>query len=214
MISLFLLLFSLNLVFVAILSSVDGFLLLILILPWTTLNYTILCFKGLRYSSNDYLQQLAGRLYWISQGAFQGTVIAVLNITLGVIIIPDSSLAQFGMLNSILVFLLLPFPGFLILNLKKVDQEHLYGLIYQQMVQRGEAPQFIELTSELLTMTERYTEEYINQLKKVRDYVYQFITQNFQQISPFFQQEQNHHLNLESLAYFLTKRATSLEIEL
>ncbi|MHA2203262.1 MAG: hypothetical protein ACW991_06200, partial [Candidatus Hodarchaeales archaeon] len=116
----------LDLVFVAIISSVDGFLLLILILPWTTLNYTILCFKGLRYSSNDYLQQLAGRLYWISQGAFQSTVIAVLNIILGVIIIPDLSLTQFidifGPYSYILVFLLLPFPGFVILNLKKVDQ--------------------------------------------------------------------------------------------
>lgn len=218
MISLFLLLFTLDLFFIGVVSSVDGFLLLLLIFPWTILVYTVLCFKGLRFSSNDHLEQLAGRLYWISQGTFQGTVIAVMNIILGVIIIPDSSLTQFEEIfwrfSSILVFLLLPLPGFLILNLKKVDQERLYGLIYLEMVQRGEAPQFIELTSELLTMTERYTEEYINRLKKVRDYVYQFIKQNFQQISPFFQQEQNHYLNLESLAFFLTRKATSLENEL
>ncbi|MFX0123042.1 MAG: hypothetical protein ACFFAE_05350 [Candidatus Hodarchaeota archaeon] len=198
-------------------SSVDGFLFLLLIFPWTVVIYTVLCFNGLRFSSNDQLQQLAGRLYWISRGTFQSTVIAVMNIILGIIIIPDSSLKQFeltfGTFSSILVFLLLPFPGFLILNLKKVDQERLYSLIYQEMVQRGEAPQFIELTSELLTMTERYTEEYTNLLTKVRDYIYQYLKQNFHQISPFFQQEQHHHLNLENLAIFLTRQATSLENE-
>ena len=79
------------------------------------------------------------------------------------------------------------------------------------MVNRGEAPQFIEITSELLTMKERYTEEYRNRLKDVRDYSYEFIHQNFPQISPFFQQEQNHHLNLENLAIFLTRKVISIE---
>ncbi|UCG03692.1 MAG: hypothetical protein JSW11_06830 [Candidatus Heimdallarchaeota archaeon] len=217
MVSLFLLLFSLDLLFIAVVSSLDGFLLLILLIPWTLLIYMVLCFKGIRFSTNDELQQLAGRLYWISQGIFQSTVIAVMNIILGIIIVPDLSLAQFennfGMFTSVLVFLLLPFPSFLILNMKKMDQEQLYSLIYQEMVQRGEAPEFVELTSELLTMKERYTEEYINRLTKVRDYVYQYIHQTFPQISPYFLQEQNHHLNLENLAFFITRNITSLEKE-
>ena len=215
MISLFLLVFSLDLAFLGIVSSLDGLLLLILIIPWTTFVYIVLCFKGIRFSTSDHLEQLAGRLYWLSQGVFQSTVITVINVVLGVIIIPDSSLTQFelifGLFSSIIVFLLLPLPGFIILNLKNMDQERFYGLIYQEMVNKGEAPQFIEITSELLTMKERYTEEYRNRLKEVRDYSYQFIHQNFPRISPFFQQEQNHHLNLENLAIFLTRKVISIE---
>ena len=214
MTSLFILLFSLDLVFIGIISSIDGTLFLILIIPWTFLIYAALCFKGIHFSANDYLQELAGKLYWTSQGVFQATVIAVVNVILGVLIIPDSSLAQFGLFNSILIFMLLPLPGFLILSMKREDQERFYGLIYQEMVQKGEAPEFIELTSELLTKTKHYTKEYIEQLEKVRDYAYQFIQRDFQQISPFFQQEQPFCLNLESLAVFLTKKATLPEIEL
>ncbi|UCG90117.1 MAG: hypothetical protein JSU57_06585 [Candidatus Heimdallarchaeota archaeon] len=218
MISLFLLITSLDLIFIGIVSSVDGFLLLLLILPWTVFIYLVLCFKGLRFSTNDHLEQLAGKLYWISQGVFQATVIAVINIILGVMIIPDSSLAQFdqafGLFSSILVLVLLPFPSFLILGLKKDDQEQLYNLIFQEMVQRGEAPEFIELTSELLAKTERYTKEYTEQLEKVREYIYQYIQQNFEQISPFFVQKQPFRLNLESLAIFLTKKVTSVQIDL
>jgi hypothetical protein len=210
LLSLFLLLFSLDLVFLGIVSSIDGLLLLLLIIPWTLLIYTGLCFKGIRFSANDHLEQLAGRLYWISQGAFQSTVIAVVNIILGVIIIPDFSLQQFenifGFFSSTFIFLLLPLPSFLILNMKKMDQERLYNLIYQEIVERGVAPQFIELTSELLAVKEHYTEEYANRLKEVRNYAFKFIHQNFPQISPFFQQEQNHHLNLENLAIYITRR--------
>ena len=215
MISLFLLLFSLDLAFLGILSSIDGLLLLILIIPWTTFVYVVLCFKGIRFSSSDHLEQLAGRLFWLSQGVFQSTIIAVINVVLGVIIIPDSSFAQFelifGSFSSIIVFLLLPLPSFIILNLKNLDQERFYESIYLEMVNRGEAPQFIEITSELLTMKERYTEEYRNRLQEVRNYSYEFINQNFPQISPFFQQEQNHHLNLENLAIFLTRKVISIE---
>lgn len=216
MISLFLLLFSLDLLFLGIVSSIDGALLLLLIIPWTLLIYTVLCFKGLRFSANDHLEQLAGRLYWISQGAFQSTVIAVINIILGMIIIPEFSLMQFEQyffFSSTFIFLVLPLPSFLILNMKKMDQERLYGLIYEEMVERGVAPPFIEITSELLAMKERYTEEYTNRLNEVRNHVYQFLNQNFPQISPFFHQEQNHRLNLENLAIFLTRRVISIENE-
>lgn len=193
----------------------DGFLLIILIIPWTLLIYAVLCFKGLRLTMNDLLQQLAGKLYWISKGVFQATVITVINVILGIILIPNSSLAQFdqffGIFSSILIFMLLPIPGFLILSLKREDQERLYDLIYQEMIKRGEAPEFIELTSELLANKERYTDEYTNQLEKVRNYIYQYLHQNFYQISPYFLQTQSHRLNLESLAIFLTKKATLTE---
>ncbi len=216
--SLFLLLFCLNIVFIGIVSSVDGFILLFLIIPWTLFIYTILCFRGIRFSAKDQLEQLAGKLYWLSQGVFQATVITVVNIILGLLIIPDSSLAQFnqffGLFSSILIFILLPFPSFLIIGLKKDDQERLYNLIYQEMVQRGEAPEFIELTSELLTTTERYTKEYAKKLEKVRKYAYQYIEQNFKKISPFFRQTQAIRLNLESLAVFLTRKATLTENDL
>ncbi|MHA2243343.1 MAG: hypothetical protein ACXADY_00080 [Candidatus Hodarchaeales archaeon] len=215
MTSLFILLFTLDLLFIGTVSSVDGLLLLILVLPWTLLIYTVSCFKGLRFSKNDYLHQLTGKLYWIGQGVFQATVIAVVNVILGVLIIPDSSLDQFdlyfGLFSSILVLILLPLPGILILGMKKEDQERLYSLIYQEMVQRGEAPAFIELTSELLAKTERYTKEYTKQLEKIRDYTFQYLQQNFEQITPFFHQKQPFRLNLESLALFLTKKVTLAE---
>lgn len=90
-----------------------------------------------------------------------------------------------------------------------MDQERLYGLIYQEIVEKGVAPPFIEITSELLTMKERYTEEYANRLNEVRNYTYQFLQQNFSKISSFFKQEQNYRLNLENLAIFLTRRVIS-----
>lgn len=207
-----------NIVFIGIVSSVDGFILLLLIIPWTLFIYTVLCFRGIRFSAKDQLEQLAGKLFWLSQGVFQATVITVINIILGLLIIPDSIIYQFnqsfGLFSSILIFMLLPFPSFLILGLKKDDQERLYSLIYQEMVQRGEAPKFIELTSELLNVTERYTKDYTKKLEKVRKYVYQYIEQNFENISPFFQQTQAVRLNLESLAIFLTRKATLAENDL
>ena len=107
--------------------------------------------------------------------------------------------------------MLLPFSGFLILSLKREDQERLYDLIYQEMIKRGEAPEFIELTSELLANKERYTDEYTNQLEKVRNYIYQYLHENLHQISSYFLQTQSYRLNLESLAIFLTKKATLIE---
>ncbi|MFX1545735.1 MAG: hypothetical protein ACFFCU_05970 [Promethearchaeota archaeon] len=213
--SLFLLVLLLNFIFIGVVISVNGFLLLILIIPWTLFIYTVLCFKSMRFSATNPLYQLAGKLYWISQGTFHATIITIVNILLGALIIPDSSLTQFelnfGSLSYIMVFMLLPFPSFFIFNMKNEDQEHLYDLIYQEMLQKDEAPQFIELTSELLTMTERYSNDYIKQLKKVQNYLYHYIQQEFQLISPFFSQNQAFRLNLENLAIFLTKKMTSLE---
>ena len=75
------------------------------------------------------------------------------------------------------------------------------------MIQNEVTPEFIELTSTLLTKTERYTEEYTNQVTKIRDYIYQYLERNFPNITPYFKQKQSFRLNLENLAIFLTKKA-------
>lgn len=214
--SLFLFLFFSDLAFILIFSSVDGFVLLLLVIPWTLLIYLVLCFKGLKFFSTDHLQQLAGKLYLIGQGTFYATGIAIINVILGVLIIPNSSLAQFeqlfGPFSSILVFMILPLPGFFIISFQREDQERLYGLIYQTMIQKEETPEFIELTSTLLTKTERYTEEYTNQVGKIRDFSYQYLEQNFPNIAIYFEQKHSFRLNLENLAIFLTKKAITPEI--
>ncbi|MFX0183617.1 MAG: hypothetical protein ACFE95_11095 [Candidatus Hodarchaeota archaeon] len=212
---LFLIIFIFNLVFLGIILSLNGILFLILLFPWTLIVYASLCFKGFRFSSNDEFQQLAGKLYWISKGAIQATLIAIINVIIGALITPESVLVQFdqqfGMFTSIFVFMLLPLPGFLIFGLKGQEQEQLYNLIYQEIIRKGEAPEFIVLTSELFTKTERYSEEYLNQLQKIRESTFQFIKQNFPSISHFFEPSQSYRFNLENLAFFLTKKATLLE---
>lgn len=216
MISLFFSLFLLDLAFIFVASSIDGFSLLILLVPWTFFLYAVLCFKGVNFSSNDTLQHLAGKLYWLGKGVFQATVIAIINVILGALIIPDSSIIQFeqefGLFSTGLILMLCPLPSFFILNFKKEDQERLYNLIFQDMIQKGESLEFIELTAELLSKTDRFTEEYRIKLDKVRDCIYQFIEKNYPQIAPFFHQKQSFRLNLENLAIFLTKNTITPEI--
>ncbi|UCE13060.1 MAG: hypothetical protein JSV04_12820 [Candidatus Heimdallarchaeota archaeon] len=216
MISLFFLILFLDLAFLFVASSIDGFSLLMLLVPWTFFIYAIFCLKGLNFSSNDSFQHLAGKLFWLGQGVFQATVIAIINVILGALLIPDSSIAQFeqefGVFSSGLILMLCPLPSFFILNFKKEDQERLYQLIFQDMIRKGESLEFIELTTELLSKKDRFTEEYRNQLDKVREYSYQFIEKNYPQIAPFFNQKQSFRLNLDNLAIFLTKNIMTPEI--
>jgi hypothetical protein len=194
---------------------IDGFLLLILIFPWNLLIYVVLYIKGQFFSSEDYLQQLAGRLYGITQGTYQATLIAVLNVIFGALIVPNSSLIrfeqQFGPFSIPLFFFFLPLPGFFILNLKREEIERIYQYIYQTIVESEEIPEFIELTADLLTRTDKYTEEYSLKSEQVRNNVFQFLERNFNQITPFFDQKQPFRFNLESLAIFLTKKASHQE---
>ncbi|MFX0084172.1 MAG: hypothetical protein ACFFAU_00750 [Candidatus Hodarchaeota archaeon] len=210
MVSFLFLLFFIDLLFIGITISIEGFLFLILLLPWTLFIYGILCYQGFRFSADDQVQQLAGKLFLISKGNVQATIIAIINIVLGILLVPNSSLIMFeeyfGIFTSTLLFLILPLPGFFINNLQSEDHERLYALIYQKMVRIKEKPDFIDQTSELLTKTERYSDEYRAQVEKVRENAFQFLEQNFQQIAPYFQQTEPLRLNVESLAIFLTKK--------
>ncbi len=210
MVSFLLLLFLIDLIFIGVTISIEGILFLILILPWTLFMYGILCYQGFRFSADDQVQQLAGKLFLIGKGNVQATMIAIINIVLGIFLVPNSSLIMFeeyfGVFTSILVFIVLPLPGFFINNLQSEDHERLYALIYQEMVKIKEKPEFIDKTSELLTKTERYSDEYRTQTEKVREHAFQFLEQNFQQIAPYFQQTKPLRLNVESLAIFLTKK--------
>jgi len=212
---LFLIVLLFDLAFLGIIHSLNGILFLILLFPWILIVYAAFCFKGFRFSANDDFQQLAGKLYWISKGTIQATLIAIFNVIIGALITPESVLVQFdqqfGIFTSIFVFMLLPLPGFLIFGFKGQDQEQLYSLIYQEILRKGEAPEFVVLTSELFTKTERYSKEYLNQLQKIREFTFQFINQTIPSISHFFEPTQSYRFNLENLAFFLTKKATSLE---
>jgi hypothetical protein len=190
---------------------------LILLLPWTLFIYGILCYQGFFFSADDHVQKLAGKLYLIGKGNVQATIIAIINVVLGILLVPNSSLTMFeenfGVFTSIFIFLALPLPGFFINSLQSEDHERLYGLIYQELVRINEKPEFIDQTSELLTKTERYSDEYRTQVEQVRKHAFRFLEQNFQQIAPYFQQTQPLRLNVESLAIFLTKKLTeSIEI--
>jgi hypothetical protein len=213
---LFLIIFLFDLVLLAVVQSLNGLLFIILLFPLTLSVYASLCFKGFRFSANEDIKQLAGKLYWIGKGTIQATLIAIFNAVFGSLITPDAILVQFdqqfGFLSSIFIFLLLPLPGFLIFSFTGQDQEQLYDLIYQEIIRSGEAPEFIILTSELLTKTQRYSEEYTNQLQKVQESTFHYIQQQYPSISHFFEPKLSYSFNLENLAIFLTKKVTSVEI--
>lgn len=210
MVSFFLLLIFIDLLFIGITISIEGFLFLVLLLPWTLLIYAILCYQGFRFSADDQVQQLAGKLFLVGRGNVQATIIAIINVILGILLVPNSSLSTFeeyfGIFTSVLIFIVLPLPGFFINNFQSEDHERLYGLIYQEMVRIKEKPDFIDQTSDLLTKKERYSDEYRTQVEKVREHAYQFLEQNFRQIAPYFHQTKPLRLNIESLAIFLTKK--------
>ncbi|MFX0149470.1 MAG: hypothetical protein ACFFAJ_01695 [Candidatus Hodarchaeota archaeon] len=213
---LFLIIFLFDLVLLALIHSLNGILSILLVFPLTLTVYASLCFKGFRFSANENIQQLAGKLYWIGKGTIQATLIAIFNVVFSSLVTPKSILIQFdqqfGVFASIFIFLLQPLPGFLIFSFTGRDQEQLYDLIYQEIIRRGQAPEFIILTSELLTKTQRYSEEYVNQLQKVQESVFHYIQQQFPSISHFFELKLSYRFNLENLAIFLTKKVTSFEI--
>ena len=164
MVSFFLLLFLIDLVFIGIALSVEGLFFLIAIFPWTLLLYGVLSYQGLRFSNTDPLHQLAGKLFFVGKGNVQGSMIAIINVVLGSLLVPNTSLVQFGehfgAVTVILIFIVLPLPGFIINSLQTENQERLYGLIYQEMIGKDEKPAFIDQVFELLTNTKRYSDEY------------------------------------------------------
>jgi len=159
---------------------------------------------------------MAGRLYWISKGSFSASIIAIFNVILGALIVPDASLAQFdaqfGPFTSLIVFIFLPLPGFLIINLQGEEQEKLYHYFLQEITSNDEAPDFILFTNELITKKEQYTEDYRIQLEKVRESVFQYVETKFPILTPFFDPKQSFKLNSENLAIYLTKKLMTTQL--
>ncbi len=214
MVSFFLLLFFIDLVFIGIALSVEGLFFLIAIFPWTLLLYGVLCYQGFRFSNIDPLHQLAGKLFFVGKGNVQGSIIAIVNVVLGALLVPNTNLTQFedqfGPFTSILLFLVLPLPGFFINSLQTENQERLYGLIYQEMIGKDEKPVFIDQVFELLTNTKRYSDEYRLGVEQAREGTFKYLEHNFQQIAPYFHQTKSLRLNIENLAIFITKKSTEI----
>jgi len=166
--------------------------------------------KGLTFTSEDLIYQYSGKLFWVGKGSFQATMIASLNLVLTALIVPNDTFTlfdqQFGSFSSILLLILLPMPGFLLFILKGKDQERLYTLIYQNMIVVGEVPFFTVLTNELMTKIQQSSDDYFEQINKIRESVYNYLSDQYPHISPFIDYNQSYHLNLENLALFLTKK--------
>ena len=208
--SLFFILSLINFLVVFSLGFYDSYLLLLSLLPWTIVFYTILNFKGISFTHKDPFYQYSGKLYWTGRGSFQATIIASLNLIISALIISNESLSQFdiqfGQFSSIMILFLLPMPGFLLFIMNGKNQEHLYELISEKILSSDEAPYFVLLTNELLTKYQRYSEEYFKQVNVIRKSVHEFLKGEIPQVSAFFDLDQSYHLNLENLAIFVTKK--------
>ena len=189
--------------------------LLLVILPWTIFLFMAFSLKGLTFTSEDLVYQYSGKLFWVGKGSFQATMIASLNLVLTALIVSNEDMIffdqQFGLFASILLLILLPMPGFLLFVIKGKDQERLYELVYQNMIVIGEVPFFTVLTNELNTKTKRYSDEYFEQINKIRESVYNYLSEQYPKISPFVDYTKSYHLNLENLALFLTKKTLTLD---
>lgn len=91
----------------------------------------------------------------------------------------------------------------------KKDQEKLYNLIYQNLLQAEEIPIFVVLTNNLLADYKQYSEEYFNKIEEIRENVYEYLEVNFSKMTPFIDINSSYHLNLENLAFFITKKTFS-----
>jgi len=203
-------LFILNMFVIFVLGFYNSYLLLLILMPWTIVLFVAFSLKGLTFNSEDLIYQYSGKLFWVGKGSFQATMIASLNLISTALIIPNDTLAlfdqQFGAFSSLLLLILQPMPGFLLFIYKGKDQDHLYELIYQNMIVLGEVPFFTVLTNELRTGIKQYSEEYFEQINKIRESVYDYLSGEYPHISPFIDYTQSYHLNLENLALFLTKK--------
>ncbi|MHA1541914.1 MAG: hypothetical protein ACTSQH_02940 [Candidatus Hodarchaeales archaeon] len=74
-----------------------------------------------------------------------------------------------------------------------------------------EVPFFAVLTNELLTNIQKYSDEYFEQINKIRESVYDYLSEKYPNISVFVDHTQSYHLNLENLALFLTKKTLTLD---
>ncbi|NHJ02734.1 MAG: hypothetical protein EAX86_11395 [Candidatus Heimdallarchaeota archaeon] len=214
MIPKFLFIFLIDIFFFLILGTTNAFLLLLSLIPWTISLYVILSYPGFRFGADNQLLELAGKLFWTGNGVVQGTILTILNITIGIILIPDSALQQFestfGLFSSTFIFFILPFPAFIILNLQTKNQEFLYTLIYQEIVRMDETPPFVELTAQLISSKQKYTEEYAQQVEKVISEASNYLERNFPELVAFYDRTKRFSLNIENLAIFITKQTLGL----
>ena len=195
----------------------DSFLLLIIILPWTTLLYVAFTYRGFRFSDDDVIYQYSGKLYWVGKGAFRSTLVALLNLLLSAILIPNSTLRLFdsyyGPLTSYLILIIIPLPGFLLISMEKKTQETLYELLYQQIcLKNDEIPLFIVLTNELITNFKPYSDEYFEKLAVIRQSLYEHLTKELPQIEPFVNIESSYCLNLDHLAMYMAKKTFKQDV--
>ena len=204
------LLFILDISIILFLGFYNSYLLLLVILPWTIILFIAFTLKGLTFNSEDPIYRYSGRLYWVGKRSFQVTMVASLNLILTALIIPDNTITafdqQFGTLSSVLLLILLPMPGYFLFVLKGKDQDRLYNLIYRNMTVIEEVPFFTVLTNDLITNIQKYSEEYFEQINKIRESVYDYLSEQYPNISVFVDHTQPYHLNLENLALFLTKK--------
>ena len=204
------LLFILDIIIILSLGFYNSYLLLLVILPWTIILFIAFTLKGLTFSGEDPIHRYSGRLYWVGRRSFQATMVASLNLILTALIIPDNTIAafdqQFGTFSSVLLLILLPMPGYFLFVLKGKDRDRLYDLIYRNMTVIEEVPFFTVLTNELITNIQKYSDEYFEQINKIRESAYDYLSEQYPNVSIFVDHTQPYHLNLENLALFLTKK--------
>ena len=165
------------------------------------------------FTNSDPIHHYSGKLYWIGRGSIQATLLACLNIVVSALLMSNEALSQFdlqfGSFSSILIFFLLPMPGFLLFMINGKNQEYLYDLLTKELLSTDEEIPFVFMTNELLTKFQRYSNEYFKQLDLVRKSVHEHINRKFPQISSFFDLNQSYHLNLENLALFVTRKTVA-----
>jgi len=204
----------LDILLVFFLGSINGIVLMWTLLPLTFFNYAVLLKDWYKFSSGDTLSFQVGKLFFFTKATFQSTVIAVLNSIMGGLLIPESSFRQleffFGIYAPIFYLVLLPIPGMILLSLKSNEYQKIYELIYQNLIDKENDYEFIELTTRLITIKDKYSDNYKEQLEKVRESIFKFLMNQFPQTGHFFDPEEKYKFNLENLAIFLTKRKTGL----
>ncbi len=214
MISLIFFLLILDLSIIIILGSINGVLLMWILIPLTLFSYAILLKDWYQFSSEDPLSYQVGKLYFFTKGLFQGTVLAVLNSIIGGLLIPESSFrlleSYFGAYTPIFFLVLIPTPGMILLSLKSNEYQKIYELIFQNLNEKENDYEYIEITTKLITTKDKYSENYKEQLEKVRESIFNHLKIKLPQIVHFFDPEKTYKFNLENLAVFLTKRKTGL----
>ncbi|MHA1215582.1 MAG: hypothetical protein ACTSR2_15345 [Candidatus Hodarchaeales archaeon] len=214
MFSLFSLFLIVDFVLIAVLGSVNTIVMVITTIIWTYFVYAVLVVKGISFKNDDPLVEKCGRIFYSTKGTFEGTIIASINMIILAMIVNETSLKAIeelaGPFSSIMIFAILPLPSFVLISLKSNEQKDLYEHIYRVMTDRSSQPEFLEQTMSLITIKDRFSEEYTLQLEKVRKSTFEFIQRDLNDLSSFFMPDKSFHFNLEYLAIFLTKRITGL----